>query len=85
MLIVLRGVKKKKTKSIKTLPRIHYNAVSRKALKTDQPQGIILCYFCSMNSNLCKRKKKKQQQQQQTNKQTKNERRGLDERLDSYL
>ena len=74
----------KKTKSIKTLLRIHCNAVSRKALKTDQPQGIILCYFCSMNSNLCKRKKK-QQQQQQTNKQTKNERRGLDERLDSYL
>ena len=79
MLIVLRGMKK--TKSIKTLLRIHCNAVSRKALKTDQPQGIILCYFCSMNSNLCKRKK----QQQQTNKRTKNERRGLDERLDAYL
>ena len=73
----------KKTKSIKTLLRIHCNAVSRKALKTDQPQGIILRYFCSMNSNLCKRQKKKKQQQ--TNKRTKNERRGLDERLDAYL
>lgn len=51
MLIVWRGVKKK-PKSIKTLLRIHYNAVSRKALKTDRPQGIILCYFCSMNSKL---------------------------------
>ena len=80
MLIVLRGMKK--TKSIKTLLRIHCNAVSRKALKTDQPQGIILCYFCSMNSNLCKRKKNNNKQ---TNKQTKNERRGLDERLDAYL
>ena len=70
MLIVLRGMKK--TKSIKTLLRIHCNAVSRKALKTDQPQGIILCYFCSMNSNLCKRKKKNNNNNKQTNEQKMN-------------